>query len=203
MDRHLASDTGKAHRICPAEPVIVGNDRQLVHVLLRQIVEQAACDVGLGRDGLPGERIAAHPRRINEILPGRGRDDQGHLRRLHHRHDRVGHGGAQRADYHGHVLLLQQALGRGHAHLRVARIVGIIGLDRAAEHATGLVDLVQRELGAVLLGLAAIGERARENGGDPDPHGLGRVCGSRQQRGGKRSGDAVHNDDPRRYWPVG
>jgi len=64
--------------------------------------------------------------------------------------------------------LVKQPLCCGHADLGLARIVGIESLDGASEHAAGLVDPVERNLGAILLLLSPVGERAAEDCGNAD-----------------------------------
>jgi hypothetical protein len=89
------------------------------------------------------------------------------------------------------VLLIDQSPGRRRSDLRLAGVVGIERLDRPPEHAASLVDAVQRELRAILLGLPPIGEGAAENGGDADADRLGGLGDAGAEQQGEKE-DGAH-----------
>ncbi len=92
------------------------------------------------------------------------------------------------------MLLLDQSPRRGNADFGLAGIVGIEELDGPSQHAAGLVDPVNRQLCAVLLGLSPVGERSAQDCGDADPHGLGGVRGPHAYEPGENNGCAACHD---------
>ena len=79
------------------------------------------------------------------------------------------------------MLLLDQPFVSGDPRCRICSIVAIEGLDRPAQHAAGLIDVLKRELDAILLALPAVRILSAEDGGDADADRLRREGGSESQ----------------------
>jgi hypothetical protein len=89
-----------------------------------------------------------------------------------------------------------RALCRGHANISLAGIVGIERFDWPPEHTAGLVDAVQSQLRAILLGLSPVGHRPAENSGNADFDRFGSLskCTAEQPRSHNKN--APHTTPP-------
>jgi len=176
---------------------------QELRVLVAHIVEDGR---GLGLEILGSElrghgaleRIdEAHPEGVGHdrpiVLDGdlgvrRRRGDDGHLGRVVHFTDGVGHATLRRADDGDHLVLLDQALGDVHGFQAVGAIVVGHDLELPAQHASLGIDLLHGHFHGVRLRLAPRSVRAGQGDLVTDLDGL------RLRRGGENGQTARHRD---------
>ena len=103
---------------------------------------------------------------------------------------RVRDRGAQGADHDRHMFLFKQPLCRGHPDIRLARIVGVESFYGPTKHAAGFVDVVQGQLGAILLLLPPVGRRAAKDRGNTNFYRFG---GLRERTTKQARGDNKNN----------
>ena len=174
--------------------------------------------VGQDRDLLEaaaGDRLLDDHRRLDAVVRGVAedvvlgllvelvRDDRAGRDVVHHRDlgfleealRGEGDAGVDVADDGDDLLLVDQLLGDLHAALVLRFVVALDQLDLAAEHAAGLVDLVDREAHAVAHADAHRRRAAGERAVDADLDrvgGEGEAGGSGEREGAREAGQLFH-----------